>query len=297
MHRIRVGVLRGGQGDEYENSLQTGAMVLNNLPQDIYNPREFFIDREGQWHVNGLQVQPHDALEHVEVVFNALHGSYGEDGRIQHILESHGIPFTGAKSFSSVLGMNRIHMKNMFDSFKLKTPRSKIVTKLDEIKTKLKEIFMSFPLPLVVKPAVRNSSDELILVKSFDSLEKAVSEILASDNDAIVEEYINGLGVDCIVIDNFRNKEHYTLPIVASVDFEMKNRIEEMAVLAHKAIDMRHYSSSNFVVHPRRGIYLIETRSLPNLHPESLFVQSLDNVGASMPHFLDHVVQLALSRK
>jgi D-alanine-D-alanine ligase len=62
MHRIRVGVLRGGPSSEYEISLKTGATVLNNLSQEKYNPRDIFIDKEGQWHMHGLPVLPHSTL-------------------------------------------------------------------------------------------------------------------------------------------------------------------------------------------------------------------------------------------
>ena len=123
MHRIRVGVLRGGPSGEYEVSLKTGATVLNNLSQDKYNPREIFIDKNGEWHVYGLPVKPHDALTHIDVVFNALHGSYGEDGKVQHLLEMHGIPFTGSGSFSSALGMNKVLMKEVLVKNIIRTTR------------------------------------------------------------------------------------------------------------------------------------------------------------------------------
>jgi hypothetical protein len=83
MAPIRVGILRGGQGHEYEVSLKTGAGVLKNLPSDKYQPVDILLTRDGTWHLSGLPVEPARAIQAVDVVFNALHGEYGEDGQIQ----------------------------------------------------------------------------------------------------------------------------------------------------------------------------------------------------------------------
>jgi len=89
---IRVGVLRGGTGTKYDASLATGAYVLKHLPRDLYEPVDIFIDRAGQWHVGGVPVS-HDKLQRrIDVVWNALHGFYGEDGKAAQLLENLGIP-------------------------------------------------------------------------------------------------------------------------------------------------------------------------------------------------------------
>src|SRR5690349_7121564 len=174
MHKIRVGVLRGGPSNEYEVSLQTGATVLNNLLQDKYNPRDIFIDKEGNWHMNGTQVKPHDALHNVDVVFNALHGHYGEDGKVQHILEIHGIPFTGSGSFASAVGMNKLLSKEVYRKEKIKTPQSRIIESVGKIKESIKDLFKAFPLPVIVKPVSSGSSVGITIVKDFPSFESAI---------------------------------------------------------------------------------------------------------------------------
>ncbi len=321
MHRIRVGVLRGGPSSEYDISLKTGATVLNNLSQDKYHARDIFIDKEGQWHMHGLPVLPHSALNHLDVVFNALHGHYGEDGKVQHILESHKIPFTGSRSYASVLGMNKIFSKEIFRKEKIKTPDSVIVSSLKNIKEKVLEIFHKFPLPAVVKPVTGGSSIGVSIVKTFDSLEEAIKCAMQYSDKVIIEEYIMGREASCGVIEDFRDKEFYSLPpieiksnnkffdydakyngastevILGNFTDRQKSEIERMAIEAHQSLGLMHYSRSDFIIHPTRGIFILETNTLPGLTKESLLPQSLEVVGATMPQFLEHIIGLALSRK
>src|SRR5258708_6070226 len=100
MHRTKVGVLRGGVSSEYEVSLSTGAAVLKNLP-DKYEPVDILIDKGGVWHYAGLPYAPEKILPHVDVIFNALHGYYGEDGKVQQFLDAHSMPYTGSGALGS----------------------------------------------------------------------------------------------------------------------------------------------------------------------------------------------------
>lgn len=322
MHKIRVGVLRGGPSNEYEVSLKSGATVLNNLSQDKYSVRDIFIDREGQWHTHGLPIMPHDALTHIDVAFNALHGNYGEDGKVQHILESHGIPFTGSGSFASALGMNKAMSKEIYKKEGLKTPQSRLLESLVDVSKEAHKLFSTFSPPVIVKPVSSGSSMGMALVKDFSGFGKAISGAFEHSNAVLIEEFIKGKEATCGVIDDFRDREYYALPPIeirphegVFFDYEAKYKgksdeivpgnftddekkeIEKIAIQAHKALGLRHYSRSDFIIHPRRGIFILETNTLPGLTEESLFPKALKAVGASISHFLDHVIGLALRRK
>src|SRR3989338_8902660 len=95
MAKLRVGVLRGGPSAEYEVSLKTGAFVLSRLPPEKYQPRDILLTREGEWFMEGLPASPERLRHAVDIVFNALHGSYGEAGQVQRYLDSIGLPYTG----------------------------------------------------------------------------------------------------------------------------------------------------------------------------------------------------------
>ena len=149
--KIRVGVLRGGPSQEYDISLKTGAHVLKNIPEG-YEPVDIFISRNGEWHVGGRIKTPDKIIPHIDVVFNALHGEYGEDGKVQNILQTFGTPFTGSRSFSSALGMNKNLSKALFRYHNLKTPEYIVLHPKDNTYRSLISIFQSFPQPSVIKP-------------------------------------------------------------------------------------------------------------------------------------------------
>ncbi|KKR58556.1 MAG: D-alanine-D-alanine ligase, partial [Parcubacteria group bacterium GW2011_GWC2_40_31] len=95
MNSIRVGVLRGGPSLEHEVSLKTGESVLRNLPAK-YSAKDIFISKEGEWHLDGKPAHHDRIFRQIDVVFNALHGEYGEDGKVQQLLEAFGVPYTGS---------------------------------------------------------------------------------------------------------------------------------------------------------------------------------------------------------
>ncbi len=322
MHKVRVGVLRGGPSNEYEVSLKTGATILNNLPAEKYAPKEIFIDKNGTWHVEGRPVQPSDALTHVDVVVNALHGYYGEDGKVQHILESHGTPFTGSGSFASAVGMNKQMSKDVYKKHNLKTPQSRTIILGENVSDKIREVFNSFPPPLVIKPVSSGSSVGVSIIKTVKELEPALELAFKYSDTVLIEEFIQGKEATCGVIEDFREQAYYALPAIEIhplkgkfFDYQAKyegeseeivpgnftevekKELERLAIEAHRALGLRHYSRSDFIIHPHRGIFILETNTLPGLTEESLIPKALNAVGAKLSHFLDHIVQLAMRKK
>ena len=123
MSKKKVGVLRGGPSSEYEVSLKTGKSVIDNLA-DRYEVLDIFIDKEGTWHYLGAPITPEKVFKKVDVIFNALHGAYGEDGTVQKLLDTFGVPYTGSTALASAVGMNKVLSKQIYKNNKLKTPIS-----------------------------------------------------------------------------------------------------------------------------------------------------------------------------
>ena len=119
MEKIRVGVLRGGMSSEYDVSLKTGDSVLRHLPEDKYFPVDILVTKDGTWHIGGRPTDLPKVSRRVDVVFNALHGEYGEDGKVQRLIECFGIPFTGSGSIPSAIGMNKALSKEVFALFSI----------------------------------------------------------------------------------------------------------------------------------------------------------------------------------
>ncbi|MDD4803876.1 MAG: D-alanine--D-alanine ligase [Candidatus Pacebacteria bacterium] len=320
MQRIKVAVLRGGPSRESEISFKTGKNVLDNL-SDKYIPTDVFISKDGGWYVDGIPVSPQKLFQNIDVVFNALHGEYGEDGKVQQLMNQFGVKYTGSKALASALGMNKAMAKDFFKKAGLKTPVYVLVKKEDNLEEKAKEIFRTFPIPAIVKPNGSGSSLGVTIVKTMKDILPAIEEALKHSEYAIVEEFIEGKEATCGVIEDFREKSIYPLlPIEivkpreigvwgftekysgcseekcpGSFSDKEKEMIQNMTVEAHRVLGLKHYSRSDFIISPKRGVYILEVNSLPGLTKESLLPKSLEAVGCSFSYFLDHIITLALN--
>lgn len=305
--------------------MMTGENVIKSLPEHKYLIRDILIDRDGVWHLTNASRKPEKALKGLDVVFVALHGEYGEDGRLQNLLEVFGVPYTGSKPFPSAMAMNKVATKRVASEQGIKTPAYAVVRSHhgEDLKDQLNYVFTTVPMPVVVKPAVLGSSVGITLADSFNALEKAVRRALTFAGTVLVEEFIAGKEATCGVIDGFRNSDVYSLiPVEIRppehkdfFDYEAKYsgiseevcpgnftpeetfEIQRQSVLIHSALGLRHYSRSDFIVSPKRGIYFLEVNTLPGLTNESLLPKALRAIGSDVPEFLDHVITLALESR
>jgi D-alanine-D-alanine ligase len=321
MQRTRVGVLRGGPSSEYEVSLKTGGAVLSALPA-VYEPIDIFISKDGEWHYRGKSTTPEKALRQIDVAFNAMHGEFGEDGEVQRILDAFGVPYTGSGTLGSSLSIHKGRSKSIAQNIGLKVPRARVITVDDNAQEVGKELFQTFHPPYIVKPIALGSSVGVSMVSGMLPLIAAIAALQSAGVDMLVEERIKGKEATVGVIDHFRDKPQYALLPVEirpnrGKDFfdydakyggaseelcpgtftkEESAELQRQARAIHDALHLRHYSRSDFIVTPR-GIYYLESNSLPGLTPESLFPKSLAAVGSTMGEFLDHVIKATLTRK
>src|SRR3989344_7619548 len=147
MSKIRVAVLRGGPSSEYEVSLKTGESILKHLPEEKYHAHDVFIDKNGLWHMRGRSIEPRQALEQNDVVVNALHGEWGEDGKVQRLLETFGVPYTGSGPLGSAIAMNKLLTKQYLQREKIKTPQHVALNVSDGLHERVLQIFRAFPQP------------------------------------------------------------------------------------------------------------------------------------------------------
>lgn len=327
----RVAILRGGPSSEYDISMKTGKSIFNAL-KDHYTLTDIVIDKNGSWFIEGIEKTPFDAIKHVDLVFNALHGEYGEDGKVQHILESLQVPFTGPKTLSAALSMNKHIAKDIFKKNNLKTPIFRLLTKplhllqneggeeeekyINQIAV---DLYTTFAMPVVIKPTNKGSSIGVTIARDFTKLKNALMHLFKSEDKILVEEYIEGRQGTVSIIDDFRGEKSYAclpseicIPNESNIlDYDYKYSVdrqdihpgnfskEERAILidmarqAHQALNLRHYSRSDFIIHPKRGVYILETNSLPDISENSLFIKSLEPLGASYKEFLDHIINVA----
>lgn len=315
-----VAVLRGGVGDEHEVSLKTGATVLQNLSEKD-RAVDVFIGRDGMWHVRGVPKTPEQALAAVDVVFNALHGQYGEDGEVQRMLDRIGIPYTGSGALSSALAMNKALAKETLERHGVRTANSVRLSVTPDLEDGIVRVFRSFPQPCVVKPLGSGSSVGVSLAKSFDEFKDGVKKAFSHSKEVLVEQFIKGKEATVGIVNRFRDQEYYKLPPVEIIpkpdcvffDYDAKysgeseercpgnfsaseaQELQRLAHLAHEGLGLRHYSRSDFIVAPD-SIYFLETNTLPDLTDQSLMLKSLAAVGVGAPEFLDHMLNLAYEK-
>lgn len=332
---IKVGVIRGGVSGEYEVSLASGAQVLSHLRSDVlkdkYTAVDIFIDRDGIWHINGIPITIDKVVTKVDVIINALHGDYGEDGKVQELLEKWKIPYTGSGPVPSAIGYNKFLTKQEFIKLGINTPQHILFPAYqDDIdgprnryaQKKAREVWERLPPPWIVKPLTGGSSIGMQVCKTFQSLVDAFEAGMNEKVSILVEEFIKGKEATVGVINNFRNKDVYALPPIeiripkGSTFFDNnvkyngqsqeicpgnftskeKEELERLASLIHSGLNLSHYSRSDFIIHPKRGIFALEVNTLPGLTSESLMPKALNAVGSSLPEFIEHIINLAFKK-
>ncbi|HMP67204.1 MAG TPA: D-alanine--D-alanine ligase [Candidatus Paceibacterota bacterium] len=319
----KIAVIRGGPSSEYDVSMKTGRSVIDELSKK-HHIIDIVVDKKGSWICAGREVTPEKACIGSDCVFNAMHGEYGEDGQVQKVLESIGVPFTGPQKIAAAVSINKKITKEIYKKFGIKTPMHRTIKRgASDIHNQAIDIFKNFPMPIVIKPIGLGSSVGVSIVRDYKSLLETLISLFIRFDELLIEEYIPGREATVGVIDNFRNQRIYAmLPIEIKIsrennffdydakysgkteeicpgnfDNDEKRELQELAIMAHDYLGLRHYSRTDFIINPRRGIYVLETNSLPGLTKESLFPKSLPPIGSNYSEFLDHIIDLATNSR
>ncbi len=320
MIRTRVGVIRGGTGSEADLSLKTGSALLHALPEEEYDVRDIFIDKEGVWYARGVAVQPLSAVQDLDVALNALHGGIGEDGTVARILDAGRVPYTGSRPLGALQSLNKARARELLRDMGIRMPRAITVSVRDNTTihgdSVLRTVLHSFPPPYIIKPTFEGASHGIVYAQNILELGDVLVEMLRTYSSIVIEEYVRGQEATVGVIEHFREQELYALP-PASVglpsghrfipssayregiamrvpapefNYRTKQELMHYAREAHKALGLEHYSRSDFIVSPH-GIYLLEVNALPGLYEGAAIPTMLDTVGSSVPELTIHAIQ------
>jgi D-alanine-D-alanine ligase len=315
MKKLRVGVLRGGPSSEYAVSIATGGAVLQNLPKEKYDTEDIFISREGEWHVAGIPRTHEEALRGIDVVFNALHGTYGENGGAQNVIEQFNIPYTGSRALAGALALHKPRARNMLERQKINMPRGHVAYRGGSIQKTAHMVFELFTPPWVVKPVNEGSSTGIKLAFSVPELIKALEDSFAEREAVLIEEYVRGEEVSTFITEG-KNNNLYILPPVrikrdgyiftheeksiegnhtCDIPFSQKvvDEIKHITKRAHNLLGLRHYSRADLIVTPGERVYLLEINALPSLAEHTPTNHALFEARTNLPEFLDHVITVA----
>ncbi len=307
-NKTKVLVLMGGKSSEHEVSLLSGKEVVKNLDKLKYEIIPLTISKDGTGIEKISKIKP-------EVVFIALHGSYGEDGTIQGMLEVFEIPYTGPGVLASAIGIDKIVFRKLMKSEKLPIPKFIFLKKGDSVKSVSK---MLGKPPYFVKPFNQGSSVGASPVKHISDLNKAINLAFKYSDTVLVDEYLDGLELTCAVMGN---KKPVALPVIeihplkgnffdytskytdkgaeeivpARISKELTKKIQDLAIRVYKAVGGKGFSRVDFMLKNGKPI-ILEINTVPGLTPASLFPKAANSAGISYPQLLDKIIEYATEK-
>ena len=314
----RIGILRGGVSPEYHLSLKTGANVQRALADAGFEAIDMLLDKEGVLHIKGIPADMETAGKGVDKVWNALHGDFGEDGRLQTMLDEHHIAYVGSGSDASALAFDKARAKEYVRSLGIKTPQSVLIMPdgSESIAEVTARIYRTMAPPWVLKPLTGGSSVRTYFAFTRLELAEFVDESVTHAQPFLVEQYIYGREAAIGVINGFRNQEDYVLPVVeikapsaGILSHDMRSSDEPYAVSGggfradereklstlakdlHHAFGAKDYSQSEFIVDAKGTIWFIEMDTQPSLQDNAPFLVALDAVGSTLKEFVASLLQ------
>lgn len=319
-----VAIVMGGYSSEYKISLTSGNVVFNQLDKTKYRLFRIQILPEKWVYVDENEkefpINKHDFSVTIDgktivfdVVFNAIHGTPGEDGLLQAYFQLLGIPQTSCDYYQAALTFNKRDLLSVLKPYGIKTATSFYLNLGDIINSQ--EIISKVGLPCFVKPNKSGSSFGISKVKTLEELLPAIENAYKEDNEIIIESFLDGTEVSVGVI--YYKGEIKVLPIteiVSENDFfdyeakylgkskeitpariseELKVKIENVAKRAYEVLKMKGFSRSEFII-VNNEPHMLEMNTIPGLTTESILPQQAHEAGISLPELFENAIELAL---
>ena len=347
MTRQRLAVIFGGRSTEHEVSVTSAGGVMREADAERFEVVPFGITKGGAWLTpaetrtrlecvdagearaigedegEGLLAYPQvlAELSQADVVFPIVHGTFGEDGTLQGLLELADIPYVGSGVAASGVGMDKELMRAAFAHAGLPQPRY-LVLRDGEARAPaaetLRSIETEFGYPCFVKPANGGSSVGVSKARSREDLNEAVASAARHDRKVLVEEAIDGREVECAVLGNAEpeasplgeirpHAEFYTyeakylddstdLIVPAELSKATAARVQEHALRAFRAVDCAGLARVDFFVTTEDALCVLEVNTLPGFTPISMYPRLWQEAGLSYSALITRLVELALER-
>jgi D-alanine-D-alanine ligase len=349
--RVRVGVVYGGRSVEHEVSLVSARAIMQALDPERYDVVPIGISRQGRWvigkshcalppdpSVRGLvrlrsgggavqkgggRAAAGGALKgRLDVVFPMVHGTGGEDGSLQGLLELAGIPYVGAGVLGSALGMDKAMMKVAFAQAGLPIVDHRVIRCSDleqDHERFVRSVESAFGYPCFVKPANGGSSVGISKAKDRRGLKDGIDLAARYDRKVVVERAVDGREIECSVLGNDRPEASVPGEIVPSNEFydyrakyidtgsrllipaplsaEQTGRVRDLAVKAFRALDLCGMARVDFFLdRTSEAIFVNEVNTIPGFTPISMYPKLWEASGLTFPALVDRLVRLALER-
>jgi D-alanine-D-alanine ligase len=347
--RLRIGVLFGGRSGEHEVSLASAASVIRGLDPDKYEILPIGITKEGHWLIGGgaqkmlpevlrtgqrvtMSADPTDAAlvrldgsgggQRIDVVFPVMHGTFGEDGTIQGLLDLAGLPFVGAGVLGSAIAMDKDVAKKLLQAAKIPVVPW-VSIRRDEWERNeniiTHQIEKEFPYPVFVKPATLGSSVGMSKVHSRQELAPALHLASEFAMKILVERAVNAREIEVAVLGNHDpqasipgeivpHREFYDyaakyleegtkLLIPADLKPAQVKKFQHLAILAFRALELSGMARVDFFLGKEGGkIYLNEVNTIPGFTSISMYPKLWEASGIRFPQLIDKLIELALEQ-
>ena len=353
--KLRIGVIFGGRSGEHEVSLRSAESIINSIDKSKYEVVPIGITREGRWLTSGNATallpaavmgsnsqeqvaiigdptrqgltrldDGHRALssEPLDAVFPVLHGTYGEDGTIQGLLEMAGVPYVGCGVLASSTGMDKITMKDLFRQAGLAIIEYEWFLRSsweENPQAIVKRIGRSLGFPMFVKPANLGSSVGVSKATNKEELREAIDDAARYDRKIVVERAVDGREIEVSVLGNdepiaslpgeiitgheFYDYEDKYVDTTSRIEVPAKlpkktiEQIQRAAVTAFRAIDGAGLARVDFFV--ERGtnrVIIKEINTMPGFTSISIYPKLWEASGIPYSELIDRLIQLALER-
>jgi D-alanine-D-alanine ligase len=312
---LRVAVVYGGRSGEHEVSVRSARAILDALDPAKYEKTEYFIDKRGKWSPRPILPEP-GAHPEIDVVFPVLHGTFGEDGTVQGLLELADLPYVGAGVLASSIAMDKemtkrvcaAQMAPVVDYVVLVRGRPGAVAACSGL-----------PFPVFVKPANLGSSVGISKARDERELAEAIELAGQYDRKILVERGITGRELECAVLGNEEPVASLPCEILPSREFydyddkylldrarvelparlspEQTAEIRRLAVECYRAVECEGMARVDFLLETSTGrLYVNEINTIPGFTSISMYPKMWEHCGVPFAALVERLIELALAR-
>jgi D-alanine-D-alanine ligase len=297
-----IAVLMGGPGSERDVSLATARGVAKALRSR--GAEVFEID---------VRDENFELPKDVDVAFITIHGTFGEDGQIQRILEKRGVPYTGDGVRESEIAFDKIESKKKFEAAQVATPRWEVISGSER---------PTLPLPFVIKPPRQGSTVGVYIIREINQLETSLAEARKFDRRLLVEEFISGRELTVGVLGNqvlpileiipkggfydFANKYPFLNPQAgggaehvcpANIEESLTRKIQDLALRAYRSIGLRVYSRVDVLLPEKAEPSVLEVNTIPGMTEASLLPEAAAAAGIKYDELCLRIIELSRARQ
>ncbi|HZT28523.1 MAG TPA: D-alanine--D-alanine ligase family protein [Bryobacteraceae bacterium] len=313
--KLRVAVVYGGRSGEHEISIRSAKAIMAGMDPARYEVIEYFIGQDGKWSPRPILPEP-GAHPGIDVVFPVLHGTFGEDGTVQGLLELADLPYVGAGVLASAISMDKEMMKRVCQE-RLLPVVDYVVLQRDHLDAA--RVSGRLPFPMFVKPANLGSSVGISKVHHAGELESALRLAAEYDSKIIAERGIEGRELECAVLGNQQPVAAVPCEILPSREFydyedkylldkaetrvpadltpEQTEEVRRLAVECYRAVECAGMARVDFLLEKATGkLYINEINTIPGFTSISMYPKMWEHSGLPFAGLVDRLIELALER-